>query len=131
MVVCDLFAATDGSGGTPEYTHEELICVLQDEFMLEVIMLLAQDIEDAMPLLSKPPISRFGRSVSDLVNGPGLSTTDREVVRTIRPEVDRTVTELARALEAEDAKSGRRFAKQARSSLDEILALCEAGGMLR
>ena len=87
MVVCDLFAATDGSGGTPEYTHEELICVLQDELMLEVIMLLAQDIEARenkslnlviMEILFHLTERQDPRKVAKYMNNAAVDKTDQK-----------------------------------------------------
>ena len=94
-------------------------------------LLLSSDFEDASPLLFKPPIARFDLSITELVAGPGPDALDRLAINAIRPGVDRMVGELADALAAQDAKAGRTHAKRARAALDEILSICEAGGMLQ
>ena len=126
-------------------------------------LLLSSDFEDATPLLSRPPIARFGRMVADVVAGPGLEVEGREKLITIRADVAAVIPQLAAALQAEvhqarsravgcllpvraglltpllwsfgrgsqDAKLARGYAKQARNSLDDLLAVCEAGGLFR
>ena len=93
-------------------------------------LLLAKDFEDASPLLFRPPIARFEGSLTQVVTAPGLAPEDRVAISALRLDVGRSIDELTTALEEQDAKAGRRFAKAARSSLDEILSRCEAGGLL-
>eukprot|EP00966_Prymnesium_polylepis_P191372 4435201-Prymnesium_polylepis.1 len=108
-----------------DYAYADLVAC-RAAFDTVYRLLLASDFEDAAPLLTRPPIARFGRSIQELTLGPGLDAQAASAIGEVLPAVDRSLTELAKAIEAQDVKSGRAAARTARTALDEILGLCES-----
>ena len=112
-----------------DYAYADLVAC-RAAFDTVYRLLLASDFEDAAPLLTRPPIARFGRSIRELTMGPGLEAQAALAIGEMRPAVYRSVAELAEAIEAQDVKAGRVAARTARTAMDEILRLCESGGLL-
>lgn len=126
-------AAKKYSAADVSYAYADVVAARQGMGTIDSL-LRASDVASVAPLLGRPPFSSFKANAQALTRGPTLGPDEKKQIGNekrfgLAADVLIMLGGLQDAVDSGDAAKAKGFAAKAAAALDEVIAVCKAGGL--